>query len=222
MQLIKIFFYLFISFLSFQPFNVHAWNLVDELNNFFKKEYFLKTRNIKVIIHTPLKKKLICEKPVFSLVNNIHDFGLIDIILMCGSQKQYLQIELQVEGEYIIAKKKISRGTKIAERDLKSIVGRLDVLPRGTYFNKKDVINRVNLRDIFPFQPITSFITRPCWLIKNNQQVTVKLQGKNFEIILIGKSLNHGNRREKIRVKIKSGKILTGIISKRGEVVVIL
>lgn len=222
MQLIKIFFYLFISFLFFQCFELNAYNLVNQLNDFFKKEYFLKTKKITVIIHTPLKKKLVCEKPLFSLVNNIHDFGLVDVILMCGNQKQYLQVELQVEGEYIIARKKISRGTKISEKDLRSIVGRLDVLPHGTYFNKKNVINRISLRDIFPFQPITSFITRPCWLVKNNQQVIIKFKGVNFEIDSIGKSLNNGNKKEKIRVKIKSGKILTGIINKHGEVVVIL
>lgn len=222
MKIIRIFFCLFIFFLSFKSFKIHAYNLSDQLNDFFRKEYVLKTKKLNTIIHTPLKKKIFCKKPVFSLVNDSHDFGMIDIILICGVQHQYLQVELQAEGEYITAKKKIPRGTKIREEDLKKTMGRLDTLPRNTYLNKKDVINRVNLRDIFPFQPITSFMTRPYWLIKANQQVTIKMKGINFQFILLGKSLSNGSFKEKIRVQIKNGKILTGKVNKNGEVVVIL
>ncbi|AYN24733.1 flagellar basal body P-ring formation chaperone FlgA [Buchnera aphidicola] len=222
MKLIKIFFCLFIFFLFSKSFKANAYSLSDQLNNFFKKEYALKTKNIKTIIHTPLKKKFFCKKPIFSLVNNIHDFGILDILLTCGDQHHYLQVELQAEGEYVIAKKKIPRGTKIREEDLEKIVGRLDTLPRSTYFNKKDVINRVNLRDIFPFQPITSFMTRPFWLVKTNQQVTVKMKGIDFEVVFVGKSLSNGAKKQKIRVQIKNGKVLTGIINENGEVIVFL
>ncbi|WP_295164393.1 flagellar basal body P-ring formation chaperone FlgA [uncultured Buchnera sp.] len=222
MKLIKIFFCLFIFFLSFKSFKANAYNLSDQLNDFFKKEYTLKTKNIKTIIHTPLKKKILCKKPIFSLVNNNHNFGIVDIILICGAQHQYLQVELQVEGEYIIAKKKIPRGTRIRDGDLKKMVGRLDTLPRSTYLNKKDVINRVNLRDIFPFQPITSFMTRPYWLVKINQQVTVKMKGIDFEVVFLGKALSNGVKKQKIRVQIKNGKVLTGMIDKNGEVIVFL
>ncbi|AAM67878.1 flagellar basal body P-ring formation chaperone FlgA [Buchnera aphidicola] len=222
MKLIKIFFCLFIFFLFFKSFKATAYNLSDQLNNFFKKEYSLKTKNIKTIIHTPLKKNFFCKKPVFSLVNNLHNFGIIDIILICGSQHKYLQVELQAEGEYVIAKKKILRGTKIRGDDLIKVVGRLDTLPRGAYLNEKDLINRVNLRDIFPFQPITSFMTRPYWLVKMNQLVTVKMKGVDFEVIFVGKSLSNGAERQKIRVQLKNGKVLTGVINNNSEVIVFL
>jgi flagella basal body P-ring formation protein FlgA len=218
----KIFFYLLIFFLSFNSLKINAYNLNDQLNDFFKKEYSLNIKNLKTIIRTPLKQNSFCKKPTFSLVNNVHNFGLTDVILICGAKHQFLQVELQAEGEYVTAKKKIPRGTKIKREDLKKIIGRLDTLPRSTYLNKEDVINRVNIRDIFPFQPITSFMTRPYWIVKTNQKVIIKMIGIDFEVVFMGKSLNNATKKEKIRVQIKNGKILTGKINENGEVVVVL
>lgn len=218
MKLIKIFFIL----LFFLSFKLNANDLINHLNEFFKQEYSLNSNYFKIIVHTPFKKKQICKKPYLLLANNFYNFGVFDVLYICNQQHQFLKIELQVKGKYIIAKKKIFRGTKISESDLQVTMGRLDKLPRGTYVNIKDVVNRVNLRDILPFQPITSFITRVFWTILSNQEVTVKLKGKNFEIITFGKALDNGGFNEKVRVKIRDGKIVTGIINENKEVIVVL
>lgn len=218
MKLVK-FFFVFLFFLSFK---INANHLIDHLNKFFQEEYSLNKNSFKVIILTPLIKKQICQKPYFLLSNNCHNFGACDVLYVCGKTRQFLKLELQVTGKYIIAKKRIFRGTKISESDVKVIIGRLDKLPKGIYLNKEDVINRVNLRDILPLQPITSYMTRIFWIVKSNQEVTVKFKGNNFEIITVGKALSNGGIKEKINVKIKHGKIITGIINQHGEVIVVL
>lgn len=218
MKLVKIFFILLFS-LSLK---VNSNELVNHLNEFFKKEYSLNSNNFKIIVQNALKKNKICKKPYFLLSNNSYNLSLFDVLYICGKQHEFLKVALEVKGEYIIANKKILRGTKIQESDLKVVTGRLDKLPNGTYLKKENVINRVNLRDILPFEPITSFITRLFWIVISNQEVTVKFKGKNFEIITTGKALNNGGIKEKIRVKTKNNKIFTGIINENGEVVVAL
>ncbi|ALD15279.1 flagellar basal body P-ring biosynthesis protein FlgA [Buchnera aphidicola (Aphis glycines)] len=218
MKLLKIFFIL----LFFLSFKISADDLINHLNKFFKKEYSLNTKNFKILFHVPLKTNQVCKKPYFLLSNHFHNARLFDILYICGHQHRFLKLELQVQGQYIVAKKKIFRGTKISESDLKSITGSLNNLPNGTYLNKQDVINRVNLRDIFPFQPITSFMTRAFWVIRLNKEVTIKFKGNNFEIITTGKALDNGGINEKIRIQIKSGKIFTGIINNDREVIVVL
>ncbi|QFQ32507.1 flagellar basal body P-ring formation protein FlgA [Buchnera aphidicola (Aphis fabae)] len=218
MKLVK-FFFVLLFFLSFK---INADDLINHLNEFFKQEYSLNINNFKIIVHTPFEKKQICKKPYFLLANNFYNFGLFDVLYVCNQKHQLLKVELQVTGEYIIANKKILRGTKISESDLKVKIGRLDKLPNGTYINKKDVINRVNLRDILPFQPITSFMTRVFWTVISNQEVTVKIKGKNFEIITFGKALDNAGIKEKVRVKVRNGKIITGVINKNREVIVVL
>ncbi|CAL4323342.1 Flagella basal body P-ring formation protein FlgA [Buchnera aphidicola (Protaphis terricola)] len=215
MKLIKIF---FISLLFFS-FNIYADDLINRLNKLFKEEYTLNINNFEIILRTPLIKNKTCKNPNFLLPGNFNHFGLFDILYICGEQHQHLKVELQMKGEYIVACKKIPRGTKISDSDLKVITGRLDNLPNGTYLHKKDVINKVNIRDILPFQPITSFMTHVFWLVKANDQVTVKIKGKNFEIITFGKALSNGGAQENIRVQIKSGKIITGKINKNREVI---
>ncbi|QFQ32161.1 flagellar basal body P-ring formation chaperone FlgA [Buchnera aphidicola] len=218
MKLLK-FFFILLFFLSFE---INANDLTNHLNEFFKQEYSLDTKNFKILLHAPLEKNKICKKQHFLLSHHFHSVGLFDILYICGRQHQFLKLELQIQGQYIIAKKKIFRGTKISASDLKSITGRLDKLPNGTYFNKQDVINRVNVRDILPFQPITSFMTRAFWIVTSNKEVTIKFKGNNFEIITTGKALDNGGAKEKIRVQIKSGKIITGIINNDGQVIVVL
>ncbi|QCI19896.1 MAG: flagellar basal body P-ring formation chaperone FlgA [Buchnera aphidicola (Brevicoryne brassicae)] len=213
---ILVYFFLFVL-----PLKVNSITLTDQLNNFFKKEFSLK-ENVNIIIRTPPKKNIYCKKPYFSILNNFHYLGLTDVIVICGKKHHYLKIELQEKGEYIVANRKIPRGTKIQESDLKILIGRLDQLPNNTYLNKKDVVNRVNLRDIFPLQPITSCMTRPSWLVEFNQQITLIIYGKSFTVSSQAKSLSNGAENENVRVKTKNGKIITGVVNKNGEVIVSL
>lgn len=229
MIIIKVIIYFFLLFASFtvhsisiaaQKFNF--FDLTEQLNIFFKKKYPINKDDISIIVRTPLKKKIYCEKPIFSLLSNIRALGVIDILLNCNKQHYYLTVEIQAQGEYIVANRQIPRGTKIQESDLKILTGRLDILPNGTYRKKKDVINRVNLRDFFPLQPITSLMTRPSWLIRFNQEVTIVINGNNFKISSKATSLSNGANNEKIRVKTKTGRIISGIINQNGEVIVSL
>ncbi|WAI11535.1 MAG: flagellar basal body P-ring formation chaperone FlgA [Buchnera aphidicola (Macrosiphum albifrons)] len=226
MKMMIYFFLLFISFaVNSTSSNMQKFNFFDlskQLNIFFKKEYPFNKDNISIIIRTPLKKNTYCKKPVFSLLRNIHTLGLIDVLLTCNQEHYYLKVEIQLEGEYIVANRLIPRGTKITESDLKILIGRLDMLPNNTYRKKKDVINRINLRDFFPLQPITSFMTRPFWLVTVNQQVKVIINDKNFMIASEAKSLSNGSKNDIIRVKTKTGKIIYGVINKNGEVLVSL
>jgi len=221
--------YFFLLFTSFtvnsigttvQKFNF--FDLTRQLNIFLKQQYPSNKDHISIILRTPLKKNISCKKPIFSLLNNFRKLGLIDVLLTCNKQYYYLTVEIQSEGEYIAANRKIPRGTIIKESDLKVLIGRLDKLPNNTFRNKKDVINRVNLRDFLPLQPITSLMTHPFWMVKVNQQVTVIIDGHNFTIFSRAKSLSNGAIHENIRVQTKTGKIINGIINQNGEVIVSL
>ncbi|CAL4326395.1 flagellar basal body P-ring formation chaperone FlgA [Buchnera aphidicola] len=209
-------------FLFFLSFKVNSSSLTDQLSNFFKKEYpFEKNSiNINVILRTRLKKNIYCKKPFFSVPSNFRYLGLVDVLLTCDKRHYYLQVELQTKGEYIVANRKIPRGTKIQKSDLKILIGRLDILPNNTYLKKEDVINKVTLRDIFPLQPITSFMTRPFWLVHINQNVVIIIHEENFTISSTAISLSNGAENQEIRVKTKNGKILTGIVNKNREVII--
>lgn len=229
MIIIKMIIYFFLLFTSFtvnsigttvQKFNF--FDLTRQLNIFLKQQYPSNKDHISIILRTPLKKNISCKKPIFSLLNNFRKLGLIDVLLTCNKQYYYLTVEIQSEGEYIAANRKIPRGTIIKESDLKVLIGRLDKLPNNTFRNKKDVINRVNLRDFLPLQPITSLMTHPFWMVKVNQQVTVIIDGHNFTIFSRAKSLSNGAIHENIRVQTKTGKIINGIINQNGEVIVSL
>ncbi|QCI24402.1 flagellar basal body P-ring formation protein FlgA [Buchnera aphidicola (Muscaphis stroyani)] len=219
MTVLKAIFYFFLFFLSFR---VNAFNLTDQLTHFFEKNHLFDNKKIHVILHTQLKKNIFCKRPFFSLLQNFHYFGLIEVLYTCGKDRQYLQVEVQVEGEYVTANKKILRGSRIKESDLKIIIGRLDTLPNHTYFQMKDVINKVSLRDIFPFQPVTSFMVRPLWLVKINQMVNIVVHGVNFIIFTKGKALENAANNENVRVKINNNNVINGKVNENGEVIVFM
>lgn len=214
----KIIIYFFAFFFSFK---VYSNPLSDQLKDFLKNKYSIK-KNVHIIIRNGLKKNTFCKNPHFSVLNNFHSINFIDILLDCENKHHFLKIELQEKGEYIVAKRKIPRGTKIQESDLKIVKGRIDKLPINAYLNKKDVVNRVNLRDIFPLQPITSFITRPFWLVRVNQKITIIIQNKNFLVFSTGTSLTNSAANQKARIKTKNGNIIIGTVNKNGEVIVMI
>jgi len=205
--------------LSEKKFNF--FDITEQLNAFLKKEHLYKDDK-SIIIRTPLKKNIYCKKSFFSFLGNSDTLGLIDVLLTCDEKHYYLTVEVQSEGEYIVPNRKIPRGTKIQESDLKILRGRLDILPNNIYRKKKDIINKVNLRDLFPFQPITPSMIRPFWIVKLNQKVTIIINGNNFQITSTGKALKNGSENENIRVKTKNGNIINGIINKNGQVIVSL
>ncbi|QCI23870.1 flagellar basal body P-ring formation protein FlgA [Buchnera aphidicola (Macrosiphoniella sanborni)] len=225
---IIIYFILFVMFFSINSVSsatrqIDSSILTHKIYNFFKKEKFFKDfreDSIDILIRTPLKKKIYCEKPILSLVSYIRNSNIVDLMLTCNKKKYYLTVEIQSVGKYIVANKYIPHGTKIQASDLKILTGRLDQLPHHTYRRKKDVIGRVNSRDIFPLQPITTFMIHPVWLVRVNQQVKIIIQGKNFTISSEAKSLNNGSENEMVRVKTNTGKIIQGIVNKKGEVII--
>ncbi|WP_425619524.1 flagellar basal body P-ring formation chaperone FlgA [Buchnera aphidicola] len=224
----KICFILFFVFISVNSLSaseklLDSFVLSHKISNFLKKEKFFNHDNINVIIRTPLNKKIkFCQRPIFSILNNMHTIGLFDLLLTCNQSKYYLTVEVQSKGEYIVAHKYIPHGMIIKESDLKTLIGRLDNLPNHAYQKKQDIVGRVSVRDIFPLQIITSFMTRPIWLVHINQEVEIIIQGNNFTISTKAKALNNGAENDKIRVKTNFGKIINGIVNKDGKVIISL
>ncbi|WP_367672897.1 flagellar basal body P-ring formation chaperone FlgA [Buchnera aphidicola] len=145
---------------------------------------------------------------------------MIDVLLTCDNITRHLNIELQVKGKYITANRFIPKGSCIIFSDLKTMTGRIDMLPYQTYFDKKDVINKVNLRDIFPLKPITSFMLRPMWMVTIHQRVNVIIKGVNFKIISHGTALKNASKNQLVPVKIYNNCILSGIVNSNGDVII--
>ncbi|WP_422667254.1 flagellar basal body P-ring formation chaperone FlgA [Buchnera aphidicola] len=146
----------------------------------------------------------------------------MDILLTCDTFTKHLKTEVQVTGKYIVANRFLPRGTYISKSDLKIISGRLDILPYQTYFNEKDVIKKIALKNIFPLQSITSFMIRPFWLVHINQKVTIIIIGTNFKIISKGTALKNGANNELVPIKMSNNHIIHGLVNKYGNVVIYL
>lgn len=208
-----------VYFLFFLSFKVNSTIFSDHIGCDFKKGYLVNKSNTNKITFTSLKDNILYNPARFLLFNNA--FNLKDTHLEINDLIHHpLQKKMPIKVKYITVNKIIPRGTKIYASDLKVVLGCSNNLPYNTYYNKKEIINRISLRDIYPLQPITPFMIQPFWLIKVNQPVVLIIKGIYFKIISQGKSLKNAIINDIISVKTDAGTILTGIVNERGEVIV--
>ncbi|CAK9884668.1 MAG: Flagella basal body P-ring formation protein FlgA [Candidatus Erwinia impunctatus] len=87
------------------------------------------TPEINVTIKTPETQWPDCDTPELSLPGNGRLMGNVSIAATCNKLRRYLQVEVQVVAEYLVAARPITRGTMLTSDDIKQQRGRIDKLP---------------------------------------------------------------------------------------------
>lgn len=211
--------------LSLVTLSASATSLTDQLNQFFKMRYGESGQNadtLVVVVKTPQTQWPACDTPQFSLPGNSRMWGNMSVAANCGQNRRYLQIEVQVTGNYIVAARQVARGSAIAAADLKVQRGRLDTLPARTVMTAAEVTDAVTLRDIVPGQPVTLMMVRQPWRVKAGQNVTVIASGEGFNISSEGRAMNNATSTQPVRVRMNSGQIVSGKVAADGNILITL
>ncbi|MEJ0067696.1 MAG: flagellar basal body P-ring formation chaperone FlgA [Pseudomonadota bacterium] len=115
----------------------------------------------------------------------------------------------------------LAAGEVIRARDIEVVRLRADQV-NATQINDPDKLLDKSARHVLPAgQPIrVSDISAPLLVIKNNL-VNVKIASARLSIIMQGKALEDGAEGDTVRVvNTRSNKIVQGLVSGRGEIVV--
>lgn len=195
-----------------------ASSLDQQINQLIAQQFNQTITNITITYLTP-KPQLSCEQPQLTLLNKQKFAGKVTISAQCDHNTKFIQLNVAVSGNYVVAKQAISAGTVITEQHIRLQSGRLDTLPTAVILDKAQALNHIALRNIKPDEPIKTAMLQKNWLVKAGQIVKVIINGDGYQIVTNGKTLNNAVLDDHINVRLNSGNIIEGIVTSDGVMI---
>jgi len=161
----------------------------------------------------------LCATPRLSVSgNNSRIAGNRSVIAQCGNQKKFIQVKIQAEGSWWTASRALKAGSLIRAADIALQSGAMDRLPPGLISHKEDIIGQVTTRAINAGQPVLESHLRKRWKVLAGQEVEVLAAGEGFQIRTSGKALDNAALDETLRIKTRSGQVISGKATAEGKV----
>jgi len=196
--------------------------LTGQLTAFMLRQFATPPVALEVVVKTPAGQRMSCEQPQFSLPSRNRIWGNISVAMVCGTQKRYLQAQIEVTDRYLVAAKPIAPSQTLAEDDIAWQTGRLDLQSSLPLTDKAWAAGTVAERAIGSGQPLTAAMLRRPWLVKMGQPVEVSAQGAGFSIQSSGKAMNNAAVNDSLQVRMDSGQIVSGKLMADGGIHVML
>lgn len=207
------------ALLAFSPL-VQAADIQTQLTDFFTQRLTGFSDEVSVSLRNAQNLKLACDEPAFNTPGNSRLWGNITVLAQCGNAKQYLQVNVQAIGEYVVAAAPIVRGTPIEAQSVTLMRGRLDQLPPRTMLTLAQAEDAISLRDVAIGQPLQLSMVRQSWRVKAGQKVVVIAQGEGFSINSEGQALNNASVAQSARVRMPSGQVVSGQVNTDGNILI--
>lgn len=216
----KLTYCMIISGLSFTSALSHA-SLPQDINNYFRQVHG-KNNHVSIEIKTPIEKWPNCDKPQISPPIGGRNMGNVSVPVQCGKKKQFLQLTVNVTGQYYVATRNLNRGETIEFVDIGTKKGLLHKLPAGASTDKMALRGAIALRTITAGQTFTKSMVRQPWAIKAGQTVFVFANGDNFSVKYEGRAINNATAGQNTRVRLLNGQVVNGEAQENGSVQVAL
>ena len=207
------------ALLAFSPL-VQAADIQTQLTDFFTQQLTGFSDEVSVSLRNAQNLKLACDEPAFNTPGNSRLWGNITVLAQCGNAKQYLQVNVQAIGEYVVAAAPIVRGSPIEAQSVTLMRGRLDQLPPRTMLTLAQAEDAISLRDVAIGQPLQLSMVRQSWRVKAGQKVVVIAQGEGFSINSEGQALNNASVAQSARVRMPSGQVVSGQVNTDGNILI--
>lgn len=212
----KLTYCIIISGLSLTP-TLSQASLPQDINHYFRQVHG-KNNHVSIEIKTPIEKWPNCDKPQISPPIGGRNMGNVSIPVQCGRKKQFLQLTVNVTGQYYVATRNLSRGETIEFVDIGTKKGLLHKLPTGASTDKMALRGAIVLRTITAGQTFTKSMVRQPWAIKAGQTVFVFANGDNFSVKYEGRAINNATAGQNIRVRLLNGQVVNGLAQENGSV----
>lgn len=197
-----------------------AADIQTQLTAFFTQRLTGFSDEVSVRLRSTQNQPLACDAPAFSTPGNSRLWGNVTVLARCGNAKQFLQVNVQAVGDYVVAAAPIARGMPIDAHSVTLMRGRLDQLPPRTMLNLSQAQDAVSLRDVAIGQPLQLSMVRQSWRVKAGQKVVVVAQGEGFRINSEGQALNNAAVAQTARVRMPSGQVVSGEVGADGNILI--
>ena len=195
--------------------------LPQDINHYFRQIHG-KQNQVSIEIKTPIDRWPNCDKPQISSPVGGRNMGNVSLPIQCGKKKQFIQLTVNVTGQYFVATRNVNRGETVEFVDIGTKKGLLHKLPTGAADDKMAIRGGIALRNIPAGQTFTNSMIRKPWAIKSGQTVFVFATGDNFSVKYEGRAINNAVVGSNIRVRLVNGQVVSGEAQENGSVQVAL
>ena len=171
-----------------------------------------------VLLTPPDKLTSLCADPQLSLSGTPRLTGNQTVVARCGGKKHFLQVRVEAAGSWWVAARDLPAGSMVGEDDVVQRRGSLANLPAGVMTNLSALRGAVLTRPVRAGQPLTENRLRKSWRINRGEEIDIIAYGRGFHIMGRGKALDNAAENEAVRVRMKSGQLVTGSVNSDGSV----
>ncbi|KGT90034.1 flagellar basal body P-ring biosynthesis protein FlgA [Enterobacter cancerogenus] len=165
----------------------------------------------------------LCDAPVLSLAGKDSRLaGRRTLVARCGARKHFLAIRIHAQGRWWAARTSLPAGHVLQAGDIVAQRGDLAGQPAGLIFQQRDILGQRLIRDVEAGKPLLSQQLRQPRLLRAGQTVEVITLGEGFRVRSQGKALHHAAENDTLRVQMRNGQTLSGLVSAGGLVVISL
>ncbi|MCH4812200.1 flagellar basal body P-ring formation protein FlgA [Halomonas neptunia] len=198
--------------------------LMQQVHQFLYEETQTLGEEVVIDLRPPSPHLPECVQPEPFLPNaNQAPLGRVSVGVRCGEgsrQVRYLQAQIDVIGNYVVAARDIERGTLITSNMLSERGGNLGDLSAQALTAEEDIVGKVAQRSIRSGSAFLAQYLQAPDLIERGQRVTVIAQGSAFRVSREGEALESGALGDQVRVRFGSREIMTARVASEGILVV--
>ncbi|MGY8525705.1 flagellar basal body P-ring formation chaperone FlgA [Paracidovorax citrulli] len=156
-----------------------------------------------------------CVSPEPFLPQNAQLWGRISVGVRCGGERpwtRYVQARISVLADYYVAARTLAPGEPITAADIQIRQGDLSSLPRAVVTDPSQVEGAVAGNRIGAGSPLRTDLLRKAIAVRQNQTVTVAVEGQAFQIRSEGKALTDGAPGSSVQVRLANGQVVNGVV----------
>lgn len=129
-------------------------------------------------------------------------------------------VRIGVLGHYLASTRSLSAGQTLQPTDISLMSGDLGSLPQGTIDHPDKAIGKILRNPIGAGQPLRSTQLTAPQLIQRGQTVQVIAGGEGFSVQAEGKAMNNAAEGDIARVKMQSGRTISGVVQPDGTILI--
>jgi len=150
-------------------------------------------------------------------------WGKLRVGVRCIDQASwalYVPAEVSVLGDYLVSARALSPGDVLGAADLEIRSGEITAMGRNLLTDANQAIGKQMRFAVSRGQPLRATMLAAPIVIESGRPVKIVAQGTGFQVANQGVALGSARAGDALRVRLSSGKVVSGIATENGEVMI--
>ncbi|ABE50220.1 flagellar basal body P-ring formation chaperone FlgA [Methylobacillus flagellatus] len=180
--------------------------------------------SVSALAIDPRLKLASCDQLQMSLAAGSRIWGRTSVGVRCSAPQVwtiYVQANVQVMAEYLVAAAPLAQGHIITEQDLAKSHGDLAKLPPGVFTDASQAIGRAVYVPLSAGTVLRQEMLRVLPVVQQGQKVILNTMGEGFKVSAEGTALTSAGDGQRVKVKVGNGRVVSGLARRGGLIEVI-